>query len=393
MVPATNTTKSAVKECKLVYSVDEFVALCSHWDGQANVYVGLNELRGDYQQQKGHRTSKTDIAAVHFVTVDIDSVRPKNEAATADELVYALDAAESLSKLWFPKHGFLSPVMAMSGNGCQMWLKITRYDLTNESKHGNEFEWELRLKGFYNEPRAAIPNQYADKVEVDSIGDVTRIFKVIGTTSVKGKNTIERPHRESYWINSLDDEVDKALLDYILSLPISRPAKVSVPQSGKKPQVQVGGALPNLSAGQKEVLNMALRAPYVKMVRDRLNPSDMSNSDWAFLKELSKEGIYHPDVLTHALMTTKDTKFYRDGKGGYLTRTIDNFVSQLSGISLMDGRKQLEKEFDKLSRKNTGVVVCGAAVGLGKTYCAKKVVSEAVDTGMNVLVLTPEKIV
>jgi len=38
-------------------------------------------------------------------------------------------------------------------------------------------------------------------------------------------------------------------------------------------------------------------------------------------------------------------------------------------------------------------VVCGAAVGLGKTYCAKKVVSEAVDTGMNVLVLTPEKIV
>jgi len=75
IAPATDTVKSVVRECRLAYSVDGFVALCSRWDGKANVYVGLNELRGGYQQQKGHRTSKTDIAAVHFVPVDIDSVR------------------------------------------------------------------------------------------------------------------------------------------------------------------------------------------------------------------------------------------------------------------------------------------------------------------------------
>jgi hypothetical protein len=57
-----------------------------------------------------------------------------------------------------------------------------------------------------------------------------------------------------------------------------------------------------------------------------MNSSDVSESDWAFLKELSKEGIYAPDILTYALMTEKDTKFFRDGKGSYLIRTIENFV-------------------------------------------------------------------
>jgi hypothetical protein len=396
ITPTSATQKSKIKDCRLVRSKDEFIRTCSVWDGQANIYVGLNELKASYLSVRGHRSAKSDIQAVHFIPVDLDSVRPDmKEAATVDELKNTIEVGDFLWQKWLPACGFLPCGYAMSGNGTQLWLKIPRYDLTNELRVGSELEWELRLKRFYDEIRASIPKQFIGKVAIDTIQDVTRIFKVIGTTSVKGVNSTDRPHRESWWVYLPVKQEDRALLDYVLSLPVVTPATVSIPSGGVgKPQGSTAASvvtLPKLTEEQKEILEIAMKAPYVVMARDKLNPTDSSESDWAFLKELSKEGIYNPTMLMYALMVSKNTKFNRDGKGSYLMRTVENFVNQMPGISLTDARKQLEKEFQKLSVNSSGrnIVVCGAGIGLGKTRCAKKKVVEAVEKNINALVVVP----
>jgi len=386
---------AGIKAIVTVDSLDKFVALCSEWDGKANVYVGLGELKKGYTTQKGHRAGKKDIQAVRFVFLDIDAVKSDDsmryQASTANEWERAMEAGKFLWGEHLPKEcGFQNSAFATSGNGSYVILKIPRYDLAGEPVQNGKFEFELRIKAFYDEIQDAIDKHFKGKVKIDTVQDVSRIGKVIGTMSVKGDPVKfpDRPHRVSYWVDVPDGDGDKAFLEYILSLPIQRPAMVTGSQTtGKKPQAQGLFVKPQLSDAQEKVLEIALKAPYVKLARDKQKFSDMSISDWAFLKELEKEGIRNPEMLTCALMGTRGTKFDRDQKGNYLIRTVENFVNRLPGVSLTDGRRQLEREFDKLDLK--GIVVCGATVGLGKTFCAKKKVIEAVNVGTNVLVIVP----
>lgn len=274
-------TNAGVKACAMVDAQDKFASICSKWDGDGgNIYVGLNELKSTYKTGKGHRAQKSDIEAVHFTPIDIDVVKPddmKYQASTDEELQTALETGKALAE-WFEQKGFIKPAMAMSGNGCQLWCRIPRYDLTSEPKQGNEFKWELRLKLFYDEVRAAIPQHLSAKVKIDSIQDVTRIFKIIGTTSVKGDSSKHpnRPHRESYWITEPIGTEDTALRDYILSLPIKQPKKVAVKATQATTKVTIG--LPKITNEQKRILETALKHPYVRMVREKVNQSDLSIS-------------------------------------------------------------------------------------------------------------------
>ena len=83
-----------------------------------------------------------------------------------------------------------------------------------------------------------MPNDLQQKVKIDPIQDVTRIIKLIGTTSVKSNPTEDRPNRVSSWLDHPESTVaDKKLLDYISSL---------------KPEVQIKSA-PTLHLGTEEL--------------------------------------------------------------------------------------------------------------------------------------------
>ena len=374
----------------MVPNQDVFIELCRRWECRSNIYVGLNEREPFFHSSRAHRAKKENIVAVHFVPVDVDPIKPgdmKYQATTDTELQYALDVGEVLSE-WFKQKGFNQPARAMSGGGSQLWAKIPRLELTN----GRRAEWESRLKAFLDEARAAIPQELVDKVKIDNIHDVNRILKVIGTTSVKGnpQKYPDRPHRQSYWIiePTLGQE-DDALREYIMSLSVS--AERSTTTTTRKPKKQgaqeVRVSLPVLTEEQQRILPRALKAPYVVLARRRINRSDASESDWAFLKELAKEGICNPDILTYALMTAKETKYARDGKAKYLVRTIENFLSKLSGMPFEEARHRLEEEFEQIGIGDEKIILCGADIGVGKTYCAKKKVVEAVKRGMNTLIV------
>ena len=103
----------------------------------------------------------------------------------------------------------------MSGNGCHIWARIPRFTLT--SLEMTE-QWESKVKQLYQQIKSILPDDLKQKVWIDSIQDVTRIIKLIGTTSVKNNPTDDRPNRVSSW---LDDPVsiveDAKLFQYLQS--------------------------------------------------------------------------------------------------------------------------------------------------------------------------------
>lgn len=382
---------------RMVSSELEFWKLCDRYDGEANIYAGLNERRQDLETGK-EGAKKSDIVAVWTIPIDIDPIRTSHGASPGElkelqkqpstdaELEHAKEAGEAV-KLWFQNQGFFRPSMAMSGNGVAMWCAVPRYEL---GANGARETWEQKLKAFLTEVQGAIPDELQDKVKIDTnVYDVTRILKVIGTTSVKGDATDDRPHRVSEWIDNPLRIDDDRLLEYILSLPLDADSDAHVRKPPVTPAVvSAVVALPKLTDSQRHVMEMAMKAPYVVYARQNMT-SDRSRGDWAFLKELSKEGIYNPDMLTYALMTAKGTKFARDEKGSYLVRTIENFVSSLPGMSLEAGRRRLGQEFDDIGITSGKMILCGAGIGAGKTYCAKEKVIVAMLNGVDVLIVVP----
>ena len=93
---------------QLIRSYSDLNQICQKYDGQANIYIGINE-------RTKINATKIDIHAVNFVVVDVDSVRPdKNQPANQQEL----DATIEVSKVildWFADNDFCRPIRAMSG--------------------------------------------------------------------------------------------------------------------------------------------------------------------------------------------------------------------------------------------------------------------------------------
>ena len=205
-------------------TLDEFIPICEQWNGKAQIYCGMRERRDGFLlgKEKGKAGDENDIVAVTLTVVDIDPIRAEGfakQATTDEELAYALKASEHLAR-WHEERGFLRPARAMSGNGVQLWLPFPRFQVTDE----NRAVIPERLKDFEQECRDALPSDLREKVTIDSIHDLPRIIKVIGTTSIKGKISPSRPHRVSRWIDDersplvIGRQEDEKFLSYLMEI-------------------------------------------------------------------------------------------------------------------------------------------------------------------------------
>jgi hypothetical protein len=190
--------------CVFVRDRSQFLRMCERYNGLYNVYAGLNERR------LGGR-KREDVLCVKSIVIDLDAVRPdKSQPATKEELGQVYMKAEAIaraSKLF----GFQHPNVCMSGNGYQLWYAIPSIPITDD----NRDEVEERIKQF----NRLIKGRYeSEAVSIDNVGDLPRIIKVMGTLSIKGEDTEERPHRLSYCVTRLRRREDPYLRQYILSL-------------------------------------------------------------------------------------------------------------------------------------------------------------------------------
>ena len=138
-------------------------------------------------------------------------------------------------------------------------------------------------------------------------------------------------------------------------------------------------------------LKRAINSYQVQNVRRQIKDDDLSVSDYAFLKELVREGILDRQIWKYALITTPGTKFGHNRNLAYVETTVNNLWQEVSafGIFLDQAQKQLEQEFDDIDLNADQVIVCQASIGTGKTHNAIRIVRTAVEQNTNVLILVP----
>jgi len=195
-----------------------FLSFCEINNGKGeNIYVGINERIDAGTKQK-------DVVSVQTVVVDIDAIKPKGDASTDEELKKAEVVADKIIE-WFKQQGFQAPSKCMSGNGFQLWCAIPKIvidDLNRESI-------ELQIKAFY---KLLISKFSGQGAQIDNIGDLPRIIKVIGTKSVKGEEKENRPHRVSKACGEFKRKEDLKLQKFILGLDAGElEKKVEIPKT------------------------------------------------------------------------------------------------------------------------------------------------------------------
>jgi len=166
-------------------SEDEFVKICYKYNGSYNVYAGINE-------RKSGGTKKDDVISVNAICFDFDPVRDKTKPANEAELNLAREKALGAAEFLKRERG-LYAIMGESGNGAQLWSKLhcEVTDANRDIVEENLVEWQRTIIELFTD----------EHVDVDNIADLPRVIKVIGTKSIKGEATPERPHRVSRWIN------------------------------------------------------------------------------------------------------------------------------------------------------------------------------------------------
>ena len=198
---------------------EAFVRECVRTNAAGNVYVGIQprprrllETAPNTVRPLKTGAGRKDIDIVTATVIDLDPVRPKDTASTDAELGLAIEAAKSAAA-WCEAEGLVRPRLMMSGNGAQLWFALPPTVLEGDRRE----RVQAGLKSFEAEVRARVQS---DAVHVDSIHDVARIIKVIGTVSHKGDGHGERPHRVSSALSGFERVEDARLLVRIDAAPM-----------------------------------------------------------------------------------------------------------------------------------------------------------------------------
>ena len=130
-------------------------------------------------------TTDHDIVRRKWVLIDFDPVRPAGVNSTAEELAKAHEKAVEVYKE-LKAHGFMEPVVAMSGNGYHLLYRIDMPNDTASAQLVQTFLTTLAMK-------------FGDgSVDVDEkVFNAGRICKLYGTMARKGANNPDRPWRKS----------------------------------------------------------------------------------------------------------------------------------------------------------------------------------------------------
>lgn len=304
---------------------EPFVEACASVNGTANIYVGIQPRPRHFLDAAPNRIEHLrsgahdrDIERLTALVVDIDPVRPKDVASTDEELARAVSRAGELAA-WIESKGFGRPVRNMSGNGCHLWFALPPLEITAQ----NRDEVTSRLKAF----EARLRQKFAaEDVKIDSIYNLSRIIKVIGTLSVKGTDTADRPRRLSRSLDPFVRREDQKLLDAILTMPLPAAAAPAADDAPAQP-VAIGAELgPWVHA--LVASNTRLTALFEGRGKTAIGPDgrrlDTSSSgyDFSLALALAQKGVSDPAELATALWHRPDGAARAKGEA-YVLRTVE----------------------------------------------------------------------
>jgi len=264
-----------------------FVEACMRYSGRAHVYAGIQPRPVDSVDgplntlARGRRGARDgDIEWLAAVALDLDPVRPRNEASTDEQLAQALERAQQISR-WIEGDGFIAPVLHMSGNGCQLWFALPPTQISS----GNRDELQAKLRAF----EVRVRDRFAgDQVAIDSIHNLSRVIKVIGTRSLKGADSPERPHRTSRSLTPFHRREDPELLQAILEAPL--------PEGWNTKADVACDARPTGHVYDREALEACLCPPARKLWEEGF--SDRSAAIFSMVRFFMHAGVTAADIVT-----------------------------------------------------------------------------------------------
>ena len=178
--------------CIHVGDEGEFIKVAEKWNGKRNIYVGIR----DRSEKVRRCATMWDIVAIQTIVIDLDPQRPKDIPSTDEELKKAIDVAQHIAD-WFRGNGYKEPYIAVTGNGTQLFFSIPRVDVEDK----NRCVLQDKLQNFEIFLRRKFKDELKKKgVILDSMYDLPRITRVIGTLNVKGKEMPGRTRRCSKWL-------------------------------------------------------------------------------------------------------------------------------------------------------------------------------------------------
>lgn len=185
-------------ESGLYDDVDALVkdAIANH--GKRAVYIGLNPRKVELLHAQPANTLKTgeagkneDVAEHRFLPIDIDTIRNvRKVAANEAELLRARPVFDAI--LADLESRGIKPICGFSGNGRHLVIRTIPYPVGPgiSDKRG---KISLLLNYFHRKFSTGT-------AEVDTgVFDPARVWKLYGTSAIKGANTVERPWRTAYF--------------------------------------------------------------------------------------------------------------------------------------------------------------------------------------------------
>ncbi|MDD1728309.1 MAG: hypothetical protein LUQ50_04465 [Methanospirillum sp.] len=162
----------------------------------SGVYVTLNEVNKALLARRANRikyrlgkndssTGDGDITRRWWLPIDLDPVRPAGVSSSNEEHARALTLARTIQE-FLTAIGWPDPLIADSGNGAHLLYPI---DLPNDDASKIQIRSVLEL----------LDTRFSHAgCKVDTANfNASRIWKIYGTTSRKGDNLADRPHRRS----------------------------------------------------------------------------------------------------------------------------------------------------------------------------------------------------
>ena len=193
--------------------VDKIVKEVQRFQNE-NIYFVFNPINDAcYSREQCDRflekpkvaTANADIDKRNWILIDVDPIRPTGISATDEEKQAAKEIANKIF-IYLRDFGFSAPICCDSGNGSHLLYKV---DLPNDTQS------EMLVKTILMVLYMFFSN---DKAQVDKgVFNSSRITKLYGTTSRKGKHTEIRPHRESC-IKLVPDLIKETPKDLLLKL-------------------------------------------------------------------------------------------------------------------------------------------------------------------------------
>lgn len=309
-----------------VHSKEELFEVISQWAGKGyNFYVGINE------RSKGGKKG-IDVKSVKTVVIDIDAIRiddklseseRKKLPATKEELSLAEIKADTIIKREFLEKGFKKPVKAMSGNGWQLWAAIPEIKITDKNRD--------KINAQVQEFNRMIRDKYTDDTaSIDNIGDLARVIKVIGTKSIKGKETEGfRPHRLTYSTEQLIRDEDSRLRDFIFSIPIRDAPKVrrSAVNQGEKAQLLTEKEAERVDTRIKKLCQKDSKLKKL-LSGDLVNYSNRSDAEWCIMIKLIKCNFTKSEIF-YIFANSGCTK-WNEREDNYKNNTYDNALRKIN---------------------------------------------------------------